>query len=46
VAHGLPKVARDPSNPERLLIEGQPKRFSEAVTEVLLGDTGAASESS
>lgn len=35
-AHGLPKVERDPSNPERLLIEGRPRRFSEAVTEVLL----------
>ncbi len=46
VAHGLPKVERDPSNPERLLIEGQPKRFSEDVTEVLLGGGGAASEPS
>jgi hypothetical protein len=46
VAHGLPKVQRDPSNPERLLIEGQPKRFSEAVTEALLGGGGASSESS
>jgi ankyrin repeat protein len=40
VAHGLPKVERDPSNPERLLIEGRSSRFSEGVTEVLLGDGG------
>jgi hypothetical protein len=36
MAHGLPNVERDPSNPERLLIEGRPKRFSEGVTEALL----------
>jgi hypothetical protein len=46
VAHGLPKVERDPSNPERLLVEGRPKRFSEEVTEVLLGGAGASRESS
>jgi hypothetical protein len=46
VVHGLPKVERDPSNPERLLIEGQPKRFSEGVTEALLEDGGATSQSS
>jgi hypothetical protein len=46
VAHGLPKVERDPSNPERLLVEGRPKRFSEEVTEVLLGGAGASCESS
>jgi hypothetical protein len=40
VAHGLPKVERDPSNPERLLIEGRSSRFSEGVTEVLLADGG------
>ncbi|SDH62319.1 ankyrin repeat domain-containing protein [Paraburkholderia phenazinium] len=36
MAHGLPNVERDPSNPERLLIEGRPKQFSEGVTEALL----------
>ena len=35
-AHGLPRVERDPSNPERVLIDGRPMRFSESVTEVLL----------
>ena len=40
MAYGLPTVARDPSNPERLLIEGRPARFSEAVTEVLLEPGG------
>jgi hypothetical protein len=50
LAHGLPEVERDPLNPERLLIEGRLKQFSEEVTEVLLeggGATGGApSESS
>jgi hypothetical protein len=46
VAHGLPKVELDPSNPERVLIEGRPARFSEAVTEVLLeGEGGGAAVS-
>ncbi len=45
-AHGLPNVERDPSNPERLLIEGRPKRFSEGVTEVLLESGAASLESS
>jgi hypothetical protein len=45
LVHGLPKVERDPSSPERLLIEGRPKRFSEGVTEVLLEGGGASSES-
>jgi hypothetical protein len=40
MAHGLPKVERDPSNPEWLLIEGRPARFSEAVTEALLEPAG------
>ncbi|WP_322011274.1 ankyrin repeat domain-containing protein [Paraburkholderia sp. J12] len=42
--HGLPKVERDPSNSERVLIDGQPALFSEEVTEVLLQsqETGAA----
>ncbi|MGF6721839.1 ankyrin repeat protein [Paraburkholderia sp. GAS41] len=44
-AHGLPSIERDPSNPERVLVEGQPKRFSAAVTEVLLegAEDGATS---
>ena len=29
-------MERDPSNPERVLIDGRPMRFSESVTEVLL----------
>ena len=47
-AHGLPRIERDPSNPERLLIEGQPKQFSPGVTAVLLEAAagGATSESS
>jgi hypothetical protein len=36
VAHGLPKAERDPSHPERLLIDGESKLFSEGVSEVLL----------
>jgi hypothetical protein len=46
MAHGLPKVERDQSSPEGVLIESSPKRFSEAVTEVLLEGGGATSESS
>ena len=46
LAHGLPEVERDPSNPDRVMIEGRPKRFSEAVTEVLLEGGGASSEAS
>jgi ankyrin repeat protein len=45
-AHGLPPVERDPAEPERVIIEGRVRRFSEAVTEVLLGDGGAALETS
>jgi hypothetical protein len=45
VAHGLPKVERDPSRPDRLLIEGRPTRFSEGVTEVLLEGGGTIAES-
>ncbi|WP_027818963.1 ankyrin repeat domain-containing protein [Paraburkholderia bannensis] len=37
VAHGLPAIERDPANAERVLIEGRPMRFSEGVTEALLG---------
>jgi hypothetical protein len=36
MAHGLPKVERDPSNPGRVLDRSRPMRFSESVTEVLL----------
>jgi len=43
LAHGLPKVERDPSNPDRLLVEGRPRRFSAAVTEVLLEGESASS---
>jgi hypothetical protein len=45
-AHGLPRVERDPSNPERVLIDGRPIRFSEGVTEVLLEGGGVPSEAS
>jgi ankyrin repeat protein len=37
LAYGLPKAERDPIDPERVLIDGRPKRFSAEVTEVLLG---------
>jgi ankyrin repeat protein len=46
VAHGLPRAERDPSNPERILIDGRPMRFSEDVTEVLSGSNGVPSEPS
>ena len=36
LAHGIPSAERDPANPERVLIDGQPIRFSAAVTDVLL----------
>ncbi|MGS0893867.1 ankyrin repeat domain-containing protein [Burkholderia stagnalis] len=41
LAHGLPAAVRDPSDPERLLIDGRPMRFSDAVGEVLLNVDGA-----
>jgi ankyrin repeat protein len=41
LAHGLHSAERDPSNPQQLLIEGRPKRFSEEVAEILL-QSGAA----
>ena len=44
MAHGLPKVERDTSYPERVIIEGQSKRFSDAVTAVLLESGGAIPE--
>lgn len=34
--HDLPAAERDPSNHERVRIDGRPMRFSEGVTEVLL----------
>ncbi|WP_175996073.1 ankyrin repeat domain-containing protein [Burkholderia stabilis] len=37
LAHGVPQAARDPSNPEGVLVDGRAMRFSEAVTDVLLG---------
>jgi hypothetical protein len=40
MAHGLPAAVRDPSNPEGLLIDGRPMRFSEAVVEVLSSTEG------
>lgn len=43
-AHRLPKAERDPSNPARVLIDGQPIRFSEGVTEVLLEEGSAPPE--
>jgi hypothetical protein len=45
VAHGLPKAELDPSHPERLVIDGASKLFSEAVTEALLEGGGATSAS-
>lgn len=35
IAHGLPTVERDPSNPERVRIDGRPLRLSEGVTKAL-----------
>lgn len=46
VAHGLPRAERDPSNPGRILIDGRPIRFSEGVSDVLLGSSRAPSEPS
>ena len=40
LAHGVPQAARDPSNPDGVLIDGRAMRFSEAVTDVLLGIDG------
>jgi ankyrin repeat protein len=34
--HGMPGATRDPDNPERVLIAGRSKRFSDDVTDVLL----------
>ncbi|MBR0963829.1 hypothetical protein JQ554_06930 [Bradyrhizobium diazoefficiens] len=46
IAHGLPTAERDPSNHERVLIDGRAMRFSESVTEVLLEGSNAPSETS
>jgi ankyrin repeat protein len=46
VAHGLPRAERDPSTPERILIDGRPIRFSEGVADVLSGSSRAPSEPS
>ncbi|MEM5369649.1 hypothetical protein V4C53_26960 [Paraburkholderia azotifigens] len=43
-AHGLPDVQRDPSDPERLRIDGRSKQFSEAVAQALLPPGRAAPE--
>ena len=37
LAHGLPRIACDPADPDRLLVDGQPIRFSAEVTEILAG---------
>jgi ankyrin repeat protein len=36
VAHGMPAASPDPDNAECVIVDGRRKRFSEAVTEVLL----------
>jgi hypothetical protein len=36
VAHGLPEIARDPADAQRLLIGGRSMRFSEEVARALL----------
>jgi hypothetical protein len=35
--HGMPRATRDIENPECVLIDGRKKRFSDEVTDVLLG---------
>jgi hypothetical protein len=35
--HGMPQATFDPENPEWVLIAGRRKRFSDQVTDVLLG---------
>jgi hypothetical protein len=44
VAHGLPDMARDPADAERLLIDGRSMRFSEGVAQALLPDDRATSK--
>lgn len=40
LAHGVPHAARNPSDPEAVLIDGRTMRFSDAVADVLLGLDG------
>lgn len=40
LAHGVPQAVRDPSNPDRVLIDGRAMQFSEAVADALLGIDG------
>ncbi|WP_338640327.1 hypothetical protein [Burkholderia pyrrocinia] len=40
LAHGVPPAVRDPSNPDRVLIDGRAMQFSEAVADALLGIDG------
>ncbi|WP_322081253.1 hypothetical protein [Burkholderia sp. BCC1972] len=42
IAHGVPQATRDPSQPDAVLVDGRTMRFSEAVTDVLLGIDGEA----
>ncbi|WP_175840686.1 ankyrin repeat domain-containing protein [Burkholderia arboris] len=44
IAYGVPQAVRDLSNPDGVLIDGRAMRFSEAVTDVLLGIDGMQSE--
>ncbi len=41
VAHGLPNAERDPSGPDRMLIDGRVLPFSEDVADVLAGDAAS-----
>ena len=36
--HGLPRAVPDADDPDRVVIDGRRKRFSDEVREVLLGD--------
>jgi hypothetical protein len=42
LAHGMPGALPDPDDPERVLIAGRSKRFSDEVTEVLLEEREVA----
>jgi hypothetical protein len=46
VAHGLPAAQADPQGSESVIINGYHKRFSAAVTDVLLGPRRALARSS